>query len=209
MKAKFISIEGGDGAGKSTQLEVIAETLRQNNIETVMTREPGGTVIGELLRGLLLEQGEHNIDDETELMLMFAARAEHVNTLIRPALAAGKWVVSDRFSDASFAYQGARGVALARIEALSDWVLQGFAPDLTLLFDLSVAQGLARVDSRGALDRFEQESMAYKQRVQDIYLQRAAAAPERMKLIDASGDIAAVSTQVKDKILAFIQTQSE
>lgn len=202
---RFISIEGGDGAGKSTQLEVIADTLRQSNIEVVMTREPGGTPIGEQLRVLLLEQGEHSIADETELLLMFAARAEHVNTLIKPALKLGKWVVSDRFSDASFAYQGASGVALARIQALSDWVLQGFVPDLTLLFDLSIEQGLERVDRRGAQDRFEQESLAYKRHVQDIYLQRAAAEPERIKLIDASCDIIDVSAQVQEKVQAFIQ----
>lgn len=206
-RGRFISIEGGDGAGKSTQLEVIAHTLQQNNIEVVMTREPGGTPIGERLRELLLKQDAHSIDDETELLMMFAARAEHVNTLIKPALKQGKWVVSDRFSDASFAYQGARGVSLERIGALSDWVLQGFAPDLTLLFDLSIEQGLERVDSRGAQDRFEQESVAYKQRVQDIYLQRADAQPQRIKLIDASGDIAEVSAQVQQNIRAFIQGQ--
>lgn len=205
---RFISIEGGDGAGKSTQLEIIADTLQQSDIELVMTREPGGTPIGEQLRALLLEQGEHSIADETELLLMFAARAEHVNTLIKPALAQGKWVVSDRFSDASFAYQGASGVSLERIQALSDWVLQGFAPNLTLLFDLSIEQGLERVDRRGAQDRFEQESLAYKRQVQDIYLQRAAAEPERIKLIDASCNITDVSAQVQEKVQAFIQGEA-
>jgi dTMP kinase len=205
---RFISIEGGDGAGKSTQLEVIADTLQQSDIEVVMTREPGGTPVGEQLRALLLEQGEHSIADETELLLMFAARAEHVNTLIKPALEQGKWVVSDRFSDASFAYQGASGVSLERIQALSDWVLQGFAPNLTLLFNLSIEQGLERVDRRGAQDRFEQESLAYKRQVQDIYLQRAAAEPERIKLIDASRKITDVSAQVQEKVQAFIQGEA-
>ena len=135
---------------------------------------------------------------------MFAARAEHVQTVIKPALAKGQWVVSDRFHDASFAYQGARGVAGERIQALSDWVLQGFAPDLTLLFDLPLEQGLARVDRRGGHDRFEQESRDYKAAVQAIYTRRAEAEPERIRTIDASQDIQGVSAQVREVMSAFI-----
>jgi dTMP kinase len=204
MLGKFISIEGGDGAGKSTQLQVIGDTLHSNNIEFVQTREPGGTPIGEVLRDLLLKQTEHTLTDDTELLLMFAARAEHVRSVIKPALEQGKWVVSDRFSDASFAYQGARGVDLSRIQGLADWVLQGFAPDLTLFFDLPLEQGLARVDKRGKPDRFEKESIAYKVRVQKIYRARAVAEPERICLIDASYDIQGVSAQVRDQIQAYI-----
>ncbi len=204
MPGKFISIEGGDGAGKSTQLQVIAETLQANGIEFVMTREPGGTPVGELLRDLLLNQTEHVLSDDTELLLMFAARAEHVSSVIKPALEKGEWVVSDRFSDASFAYQGARGLALSRIQNLADWVLQGFTPDLTLFFDLPLEQGLERVDNRGEADRFEKEPLCYKGRVQEIYRERAAAEPERILPIDASRDIEGVSRQVRKKIQAYI-----
>jgi len=204
MPGKFISIEGGDGAGKSTQLQVIGDTLHRNHIEFVQTREPGGTPIGEALRDLLLEKTDHTLSDDTELLLMFAARAEHVNSVIKPALKRGKWVVSDRFSDASFAYQGARGVELSRIQGLADWVLQGFMPDLTLFFDLPLEQGLARVDKRGKPDRFENESITYKARVQEIYRARAAAEPERICLIDASYDIQGVSAQVRDQIQVYI-----
>ncbi len=204
MLGKFISIEGGDGAGKSTQLQIIGDTLHSNNIEFVQTREPGGTPIGEVLRDLLLKQTEHTLTDDAELLLMFAARAEHVSSVIKPALEQGIWVVSDRFSDASFAYQGARGVDLLRIQGLADWVLQGFVPDLTLFFDLPLEQGLARVDKRGKPDRFEKESIAYKARVQEIYRARAAAEPERICLIDASYDIQGVSDQVRDQIQAYI-----
>jgi len=206
MPGKFISIEGGDGAGKSTQLQVIAETLQANGIEFVMTREPGGTPVGELLRDLLLNQTEHALSDDTELLLMFAARAEHVSSVIKPALEKGKWVVSDRFSDASFAYQGARGLALSRIQNLADWVLQGFAPDLTLFFDLPLEQGLERVDNRGEPDRFEKEPLSYKARVQEIYRARAAMEPERILSIDASRDIEGVSRQVREKIQAYIDS---
>jgi dTMP kinase len=206
MSGKFISIEGGDGAGKSTQLQIIAETLQANGIEFVMTREPGGTPVGELLRDLLLNQTEHALSDDTELLLMFAARAEHVSSVIKPALERGKWVVSDRFSDASFAYQGARGLALSRIQGLADWVLQGFAPDLTLFFDLPLEQGLERVDNRGKPDRFEKEPQSYKARVQEIYRARAAVEPERIVPIDASCDIEGVSSQVRVKIQAYIDS---
>ncbi len=205
-RGKFISIEGGDGAGKSTQLKVIAEVLQSHGIDFVMTREPGGTPAGEALREMLLNQGDQRLCEETELMLMYAARAEHVDKVIEPALQAGKWVVSDRFEDASFAYQGANGVSSERIQGLSGWVLQGFSPDMTLLFDIAVAQGFARVNKRGEVqDRFEQEPISYKERVREIYLARAEAEPQRMSLIDASGDIEAVSEQVRMQLLTFIE----
>ena len=206
MKAgKMITIEGGDGAGKSTQHEVIAQVLGEHEIPFILTREPGGTPIGEALRDLLLSQNAHSIGHETELLMMFAARSEHLATVIKPALKQGTWVVSDRFADASFAYQGARGVSLARIERLSKWALKGFVPDLTLLFDLPVELGLERVNHRGEPDRFEQTSLDYKQSVQAIYRDRAAAEPDRMKLIDASGDIQSVALQVSETVRAFIR----
>lgn len=206
IPGKFITIEGGDGAGKSTQLEVIAKILRSHEIDVVMTREPGGTPLGERLRSLLLDTEAFPISDDAELLLMFAARAEHVNSVIRPALQSGCWVVSDRFCDASFAYQGARGVDMQRIEALADWVLQGFAPDLTLLFDLPVEQGLARAGERGALDRFESEPLRYKQRVRDIYRARAAREKVRIRTIDASQDVEGVSAQVREVLEHFISS---
>jgi dTMP kinase len=206
MSGKFISIEGGDGAGKSTQLQLIGDTLRSNHIEFIQTREPGGTPVGEVLRNLLLNQTEYVLSDNTELLLMFAARAEHVSSVIKPALKQGKWVVSDRFSDASFAYQGARGLDLSRIQILADWVLQGFAPDLTLFFDLPLEQGLKRVDKRGPADRFENESFMYKARVQEIYRERARLEPGRISAIDASLDIEGVSVQVRERIQAYIDS---
>jgi dTMP kinase len=204
-RGKFITIEGGDGAGKSTQLEVIGDTLRANDIEFVKTREPGGTSIGEALRDLLLNRADFEISDDTELLLMFAARAEHVHTVIKPTLAQGVWVVSDRFSDASFAYQGARGLALQRIQDLADWVLQGFEPDLTLFFDLPLEQGLKRVDKRGEQDRFEKQPLSYKARVREIYRARAELEPERIRRIDASCDIKGVSLQVRELIQSYIE----
>jgi len=204
---KFISIEGGDGAGKSTQLKVIAEALDARGIDYLMTREPGGTPVGEVLRDVLLNRTEQDISDETELLLMFAARSEHLVSVIKPALQRGQWVVSDRFHDASFAYQGAHGLAASRIQGLADWVLQGFTPDLTLLFDLPLEQGLARVTLRGNdQDRFEQQSLAYKARVQEIYRDRAAAEPGRIRLIDASRNIEGVSAQVRERIQHFIES---
>ncbi len=205
-QGKFISIEGGDGAGKSTQLEVVANILSQHNINFVMTREPGGTPIGEQLRELLLTKEAHPFDDETELLLMFAARAEHVASVIQPALSAGKWVVSDRFADASFAYQGARGISTERIQALADWVLRGFTPDITLLFDIEVSDGMKRLDRRGNLDRFERASIGYKQAVRDIYLKRAELDSKRIKVIDSSVDISTVSAQLSRVMEDFIQT---
>jgi dTMP kinase len=204
MSGKFISIEGGDGAGKSTQLQVIGDTLHSNNIEFILTREPGGTPVGEVLRDLLLKQTKHALSDDTELLLMFAARAQHVSSVIKPALKHGKWVISDRFSDASFAYQGARGLDLSRIQSLADWVLRGFAPHLTLFFDLPLEQGLNRVDKRGQTDRFENESFSYKARVQEIYRERARMEPGRISAIDASLDIEGVSAQVRERIQAYI-----
>lgn len=206
MKAgKLITIEGGDGAGKSTQLEVIAQTLQDCNIDFIVTREPGGTPVGEALRKLLLVRDEHTIEHETELLMMFAARSELVTTTIKPALKRGIWVISDRFVDASFAYQGARGLALERIDELSEWVLKGFQADLTLLFDLPIEQGLERVNARGEQDRFEQTPLEFKHRVQAIYRARAAAEPDRIKLVDARCDIDGVSLQVKDKMETFLR----
>ncbi len=196
MRGRFITIEGGDGAGKSTQLQTIQDWLAQHQIDAVFTREPGGTSLGESLRALLLGEGGHAMGADAELLMMFAARAQHIESVIQPNLDAGKWVVSDRFTDASFAYQGARQMTAERIAALEQWVQGSLRPDLTLLFDVPVEVGLKRVLGRGAEDRFEQESLAYKQAVRDIYLARAEAEPDRIVVIDADRPLASVKAGV-------------
>ena len=182
-RGKFITFEGIDGAGKSTHIESTAALLRKRGIKVTVTREPGGTPLGEKLRELLLTEPMHL---ETETLLMFAARREHVARVIEPALERGTWVISDRFTDATRAYQGGgRGVLAARIEQLAQWVHPGTNPDVTLLFDLprEVAEG--RLVSSRAPDRFEQEQADFHRRVRQAYLDLAAAAPARFRLIDA------------------------
>lgn len=195
---KFISLEGVDGAGKSTHLDYLAEKIRARGVELVVTREPGGTALGEKLRALLLNDPMH---PDTELMLMYAARAEHVAALIKPALARGAWVLSDRFADASFAYQcGGRGIDAARLQALEDWTLAGFKPDLTLLFDVPPEVAESRRSQARAADRFEQEQAAFFTRVREAYLQRARAETGRIRVIDARHGIEAIRVEL-DRIL--------
>jgi dTMP kinase len=181
---KFITFEGIDGAGKSTHLEALAGFLRARGLEAVTTREPGGTALGEKLRELLLHEAMHL---ETEALLMFAARREHLARIIEPALLRGAWVVCDRFSDATHAYQGGgRGLDQARIASLEQWTHGGLQPDLTFLFDLppSVA-GKRIVRQARALDRFERERADFHERVRQAYLERAASAPRRIQVVDA------------------------
>ena len=193
----FITVEGGEGAGKTTVMETIQAVLREARLPMEMTREPGGTPLGEELRGILLDPRWQGMHQDTELLLMFAARAEHVHRRIRPALAAGRWVVSDRFTDATYAYQGGgRGVDMRRIEALEDWTLHGFGPDRTLLLDLPVETGLARARQRGEPDRFEQEQQAFFERVRAAYLERARREPQRFVRIDAALDLPQVRAAV-------------
>ena len=183
-KAKFITFEGVDGAGKSTHLAWFADSLRQRGLEVLVTREPGGTPLGERLREILLNQPMHA---ETEALLMFAARLEHIEQVIKPALKRGSWVVSDRFSDASFAYQGGgRGVALAKLEQLERWVHQDLQPDLTLLFDIPVEVARQRLSNNITLDRFEQEKADFFEKVRQAYLERYRKYPQRFALIDAA-----------------------
>lgn len=187
MPGKFITLEGVDGAGKSTHLEFLAERIRRRGVELVVTREPGGTPIGEKLRELLLKA---SMQADTELLLMYAARAEHVATLIKPALARGAWVLSDRFHDASYAYQcGGRGIDETRLLLLEEWTLGGFRPDLTLLFDVAPQVAAARRAKVRAADRFEQEQLAFFTRVREAYLARARAEPERIRVVDSALDI--------------------
>ena len=183
-KAKLITFEGVDGAGKSTHLAWFADTLRQRGLEVLVTREPGGTPLGERLREILLNQPMHA---ETEALLMFAARLEHIEQVIKPALKRGTWVVSDRFSDASFAYQGGgRGVALTKLEQLERWVQEDLQPDLTLLFDIPVDVARQRLDNNVTLDRFEQEKDDFFDRVRQAYLVRSQKYPQRFAIIDAA-----------------------
>lgn len=198
MNGKFISIEGIEGAGKSTQLAFIQQYLTSQGIDVVVTREPGGTALGEQIRTLLLTPSDVAMAVDTELLLMFAARAEHVAQVIKPALEAGKWVLSDRFTDATFAYQGGgRGIEQQRIAQLADWTLNGLQPDVTFLFDLPVELGQQRVVSRNqGKDRFEQEKVDFFQKIRDCYLQRAQQEPERMKVIDSSRTIADIEKQL-------------
>jgi len=182
-KAKFITFEGVDGAGKSTHLDWFANTLRDRGIELLVTREPGGTPLGEGLREILLNQAMHA---ETEALLMFAARREHVEQVIRPALERGVWVISDRFSDASFAYQGGgRGVAVNKLEQLEQWVHGDLQPDLTMLFDIPIEVARQRLANNVSLDRFEQEQGEFFERVRQAYLQRSQKLPQRYAVIRA------------------------
>lgn len=183
MTPRFITFEGIDGAGKSTQIDRYADLLRDRGVEVVVTREPGGSPVGERLRELLLSEP---MTIDTELLLMFAARNEHLETLVRPALARGAWVLCDRFTDSSYAYQGGgRGLPFERIEALEAWVHGGFQPDRSYLFDLPAEVAARRRAAARAADRFEAEDIGFFERVRDAYLRRQAGAPERIRLVDA------------------------
>lgn len=201
----FITVEGIEGAGKSTQMDVIGDFLDAKGIRVVMTREPGGTPLGEAVRGLLLNPDIRGMSMDAELLLVFAARAEHLHEVIRPALEAGHWVLSDRFTDATFAYQGGgRGIEAERIAALEQWVQGALRPDLTLLLDVPVAVGMARIAERGGRDRFEREQSDFFQRIRDNYLQRAAAEPQRFRRIDASVAAEQVSRDVLSAVGALL-----
>jgi dTMP kinase len=204
-RGRFITVEGIEGAGKSTQMGVIGEFLDARNIPVVMTREPGGTHLGEAVRELLLNPDNHGMATDAELLLVFAARAEHLHKVIRPALESGDWVLSDRFTDATYAYQGGgRGIAQARIGALEEWVQGSLRPDLTLLLDVPVESGMARIEKRGQPDRFERENREFFQRIRDNYLQRAAAEPRRFRRIDAGAPLEQVSREVLEAIGALL-----
>jgi len=201
IPGKFITLQGVDGAGKSTHLGFVAEWLRQQGREVIVTREPGGTPLGEILRELLLHR---DMDADTELLLMFAARQAHLAELILPALARGAWVVSDRFTDASYAYQcGGRGIEVARIAALEAWVQRGFAPDLTLLFDVPPEVAEARRSAARAADRFEREADSFFGRVRTAYLERARAEPDRIRVLDARHSIAELQGEISRLLQAL------
>lgn len=200
-KARFITFEGVDGAGKSTGLEWFASALRDRGVDLLVTREPGGTPLGEKLRELVLHESMHA---ETEAMLMFASRREHVEQVIRPALQRGTWVISDRFSDASFAYQGGgRGVPVAKLEQLEQWTHGDLQPDLTLLFDIPIEVARERLSNNVSLDKFEREQGDFFNKVRQAYLDRVAKTPQRYAVIRAEKQLNEVQQQLAD-ILASL-----
>lgn len=209
-RGRFITLEGGEGAGKSTQLALVCELIRAAGYEVIATREPGGTPRAEQIRALLLDKTAEPMPPACELLLMFAARASHVENLIKPSLARGAWVVCDRFTDASYAYQGAgRGMSMEQIRALETIVQAGLKPDLTLLLDTPVAIGLQRAQQRNAsqhsaADRFESEQAAFFERVRGGYLDIAKREPQRVRLLDASRSIEQVSADVRALLQSFI-----
>ena len=202
----FITLEGGEGVGKTTNVEFITAQLDAAAIPWIKTREPGGTPLAEAIRGLLLSKDTDTPSDLTELLLMFAARAQHLDKVIRPALEKGIWVICDRFTDASYAYQGGgRGQSETKLEVLEQLVHSDLQPDLTFLLDMPVEAASLRVDSRGQQrDRFEQEQLDFFQRVRDAYLKRAHQHPLRFRVVDASLNLQAVQKQVKDYLQPLI-----
>jgi len=201
-RGRFVTFEGTEGVGKSTQLQNAANTLEQLGVEYRVTREPGGTPMAEAIRELLLTPREEAVNEMTELLLMFAARAQHLHNTILPELARGRWVLCDRFTDATFAYQGGgRGVSKERIALLETLVQGDVRPDFVILLDAPVDIGMARAKKRGGLDRFEQEELDFFQRIRNTYLERAAAAPGTYQVVDASLPL----EQVTDNVSAIVR----
>jgi len=194
---KFITIEGGEGAGKSTNIKFIVDFLEHKGINVIQTREPGGTPLAERIREILLDKTETSIHSDTELLLMFAARAQHLNEVILPAIKNGKWIVCDRFTDATFAYQGGgRGIDIHRIEKLETWVQGNLRPDLTLIFDLPIEVGLERAGKRSEPDRFELENIEFFKRVRNTYLERARQNPDKYAVINAEPELEDVQQEL-------------
>jgi len=205
-RGKFITIEGQDGAGKSTNLDVIKRFLNQRDIEFVQSREPGGTPLGESIRDLILSSGDEDMGYKAELLLMFAARAQHIQSVIEPALANGKWVLCDRFTDATYAYQGGgRDMPLQEIAELEQSVQGSMRPDLTILLDLPVEVGERRVEQRSDPDRFEKQVSQFKQKVRQCYLERAQNEPKRIKVVDAGQSMSGVEASIIATMEGFIQ----
>lgn len=201
QRGKFLTIEGTEGVGKSTNLAFVRDWLMARGIEVIVTREPGGTPLAEEVRSLLLTKRDEAVDETAELLLVFAARAQHLARVIKPALARGAWVLSDRFTDATYAYQGGgRGLSKTIIEQLEQLVQGDLRPDLTLILDIDVELGLNRARQRGELDRFESEAIEFFERVRVAYRQRAQAAPERYALVDAGQELPAVQADI-DRLL--------
>ncbi|MDO9620282.1 MAG: dTMP kinase, partial [Moraxellaceae bacterium] len=206
LTQRFISLEGGEGVGKSTNLAFVAECLRATGEPVVVTREPGGTPLAEELRQLLLTPRQEPVAVMTELLMLFAARAQHWQQVIQPALVSGAWVLTDRFVDATYAYQvSARGMSADVVAQLEQLVLQGAEPGLTLLLDMPVSEGMQRAQARAAFDRFEQEQLAFFERVRAGYLVRAEQSPERIRVIDASVPLAQVQATLNNELNMYIE----
>lgn len=201
MRGKFITVEGIEGVGKSTNIDVMRTAIEARGLRVLTSREPGGTPMAEQIRALLLEHGDEPVPDIAELLLIFAARSLHVNNVLRPALEQGTWVICDRFTDTSRAYQGAgRGFPLAEIDRLAGWVHPDLQPDLTVLLDAPVETGMQRAGKRSQPDRIETAKGGFFTRARECYLQLAAQEPDRFAVIDASRDIAAVRTSVRSEV---------
>lgn len=197
----FITVEGVEGSGKSTLVPFVQGYLLEKKVDLVITREPGGTEIAEVIRGVLLDHYEEKMSEDTELLLFFASRAQHIEHKIKPALQAGKTVLCDRFTDASYAYQsGGRGIDESRIAVLEEWVQKGLQPDITILLDVPPEIGLNRIQNRGPLDRFEIEKVTFFERVRAVYLERAKRYSDRYRVIDASQDL----EDVKEDLIKMI-----
>jgi dTMP kinase len=206
-RGQFITLEGGEGVGKTTNLGVVEQALVDAGIDFIKTREPGGTELGEILRDALLADVAHPPTAMAELLLVFAARAQHLEQVILPAVNRGLWVLCDRFTDATFAYQGAgRGLSKDIIRRLEGIVQNGYNPDLTILLDVDPRVGLTRAQQRGALDRLEQEDMTFYDRVRNAYLQRAAADPIRFRVVDASQSLPTIEAALRALIRQFIES---
>lgn len=206
IRGKFITLEGGEGVGKTTNLVFIKNYLQQHNIHVVVTREPGGTALAEKIRYLLLENGSELISEHAELLLIFAARAQHIKHVIEPALAQGKWVLCDRFTDATYAYQGGgRNMRISTIEWLENLVQGALRPDLTLLLDAPVEIGIERASKRGVFDRFEAEKISFFESVRRAYLLQAELYPERIKLIKANQSLIDVQRAIVNVISTLLR----
>lgn len=205
-RGKFITLEGGEGVGKTTNLSFISSYLQNHGIDVIVTREPGGTRLAEKIRELLLDSNNESISESAELLLMFAARAQHIKHVIEPALSQGKWVLCDRFTDATYAYQGGgRNMNINTIEWLENLVQDTLRPDLTLLLDAPVEVGIERAKDRGQLDRFESEKIDFFERVRQAYLRQAELYPERIKLIKADQPLSDVQNKLIDMLTPLIR----
>jgi len=209
-RGRFITIEGIEGVGKTSNIDFVDRFLNRHGVESIVTREPGGTDLGRTIRQLLLDPGHSKMATDSELLLMFADRAQHLDEVIRPALAGGRWVICDRFVDATYAYQGGgRQVAMDRITQLEEWIVGKTRPDLTLLLDAPVGLALQRANQRSAPDRFESERAGFFERVRSCYLERAGKEPQRIKIIDAGQALMVVQDQIKAVLEEFIGHSSE
>lgn len=207
--AKMISIEGIEGVGKSTNMDYVEKLLRQNKLNVIRTREPGGTKIGEAIRQILLSEHDEPLLPITEVLLLYAGRYQHIEHVIKPALTQNQWVLCDRFFDASVAYQGAgRQIGVDKVKALNAWVIDDFKPNYTIILDAPVEVAIERLQQRGKLDRIEQEQTSFFERIRSAYLKMAEKEPERFWVVDAQGDLASVHKQIDYIITEIVQAKA-